>query len=162
MQQDNVVSRLTEALAPEAEAHGFELVAIEQAGGRGVPVVRVLLDREGGINVDDLSAANEWISAVLDAENPFSRPYTLEVSSPGIDRPLVRKADFERFAGQTVTVWSKNDERRSTRTGVLAGLDGDDILLDFDNERHAIPYDSVQKARLKGALDFGKGREQSS
>jgi ribosome maturation factor RimP len=159
---DDLVSRLMAILEPEAETHGFELVAVEHAGGRGTPVIRVLLDREGGIGIDAIISANEWISAALDAETTFSGPYTLEVSSPGIDRPLVRMVDFERFTGETVTVWSKIDDRRRTRTGRLIGLEHDMVLLEVDGEREAIPYSCIQKARLKRVLDFGQGRERSS
>ena len=87
-----MLARLTELLEPEAAAHGFELVAVEVAGGRGTPVIRVLLDREDGIDLDAIGSANRWVSELLDEADPISAPYMLEVSSPGIDRPLVKRA----------------------------------------------------------------------
>lgn len=158
---EDLAARLMTILDPQAEAHGFELVAVEQAGGRGMPIIRVMLDREGGITIDALAKANEWIAEVLDGDSPINGPYTLEVSSPGVDRPLVRKSDFERFAGETATISALSDEgRRATRTGILLGMEGDTVLLEVDGERQEIPYESIKKARLKGVVDFGKGKER--
>ena len=163
MQTTELVARLTTALEPEATAHGFELVAVEQAGGRGTPILRVLLDREEGLDLDAVASANVWVTEILDAQEPFSHPYTLEVSSPGIDRPLTKRGDFARFIGQTVNIkCAVAEEKRKSWTGELVGLEGDNVVLLIDGERVSIPYDSIQKARLKGVVDFGKGKEQSA
>jgi len=161
MQTTELITRLTAALEPEAAVHGYELVAIEQAGGRGTPVLRVLLDREEGVNLDAIAEASHWVSEILDAEEPFGRPYTLEVSSPGIDRPLTKRKDFTRFIGKTINLKVQGDGIRKSWTGVLVGIEGDGVLLDVDEGRVAIPLDTILKARLRGAVDFGKGREQS-
>jgi len=162
MQTTELLARLTKALEPEATAHGFELVAIEQSGGRGTPILRVLLDREEGLDLDAVAAANAWVSEILDAQEPFEHPYTLEVSSPGIDRPLTKRDDFTRFAGQTLNLKVVSDEKRKSWTGELVGVEGDNIVLLVDGERVSLPYDSIQKARLKGVVDFGNRREQSA
>jgi len=154
----DLVQRLTELLEPAATAQGFELVAVEQAGGRGTPVLRVLLDREGGITLDAVASANEWISALLDEEDPFNGPYTLEISSPGVDRPLVKREDYARFVGETVSLKVTTGDKRKSWTGVLLGIEGDLIALDVEGERVIVEFDTVQKARLKGVVDFGKGR----
>lgn len=159
MPSTDVVSKLAEAIEPEAEARGLELVAVEQSGGRGMPVIRVLLDCDGGIDLDTVAAANAWVSEIVDEADPFNHPYTLEVSSPGVDRPLVRRADFDRFAGQTVTVKTAGGPTRSSWTGVLVGMQGNDVVLTVDGEDVAVPFDTIHKARLKGEVDFkGKGR----
>ena len=88
----DLAKRLEELLEPIAEKNGFELVAVEQAGGRKAPVIRVLLDREGGVNLDAICEANRWVTEAIDEADPLSSPYMLEVSSPGVDRPL-RKRD---------------------------------------------------------------------
>jgi ribosome maturation factor RimP len=160
MHTTELIARLTEALEPEADARGLELVAIEQTGGRGTPVLRVLLDSEGGIDLDAVAAANEWVAAVIDADDPFSHPYTLEVSSPGIDRPLTKRADFERFAGETVTVKAGGPQHRHSWTGTLVGIRGDEVVLSVDGADVPIAFETIQKARLKGVVDFGKGRGQ--
>lgn len=158
MSKSDLVARLTELLKPHAKEQGFELVAVELAGGKGTPVVRILLDREKGLTLDEVASANYWITQVLDEEDPISTPYTLEVSSPGVDRPLTKPADFVRFAGETVNLKVQVDEKRKSWTGVLVGMQGDDVLLDVDDERVRVPYETILKARLKGVVDFGKGR----
>jgi ribosome maturation factor RimP len=150
---------LEEKLEPIAEEHGFELVAVEQAGGRRAPVIRVLLDREGGVDLDAICSANAWVTEAIDALDPMSGPYTLEVSSPGVDRPLRKREDFARFAGENVTVKTKpHGQGRSVWTGRLVGLEEDDVVLDVDAEMVRIPFESVQKARLKGVVNFNRER----
>jgi ribosome maturation factor RimP len=154
----DLVERVTALLDPVAAEHGMELVAVEVAGGRGVPVLRVLLDKEGGIDLDAIAAASRWTSELLDAEDPVAGGYTLEVSSPGIDRPLVKPADFERFAGENVHLKIVSEGKKRSVHGVLLGMEGDDVVVEVEGERTNVPYEQLQKARLKGAVDFGKGR----
>jgi ribosome maturation factor RimP len=157
----DLIERLTALLEPAATDRGYEFVAVEQAGGKGTPIIRVLLDREDGLNLDAIAAANGWISEILDAEDPINGAYTLEVSSPGVDRPLVKRADFARFAGENVHVRAVASEKRRSWHGVLLGMEGDDVVLEVEGERVKIPYETVQKARLKGVVDFGREGEQS-
>lgn len=148
---------LIELLEPIAEQRGFELVTVEQAGGRRSPVIRVLLDREDGLDIDAICSANTWVSEAIDEADPIAGPYTLEVSSPGVDRPLRTREHYARFAGETVTIKSKPEPgSRTAWTGTLLGMEGDDVVIDVSGERELIPFDSVQKARLKGAVSFKK------
>ena len=158
MTKIEIVERLTELLEPVAAERGLELVAIEFAGGRGTPILRIMLDAEGGITLDAVAEAARWISETLDEQDPVAGAYTLEVSSPGIDRPLVKRADFERFAGSDVHIKTATGDKRKSWHGVLVGMHDDDVLIDVDGERVNIPYETVQKARLKGVVDFGKER----
>lgn len=151
---------LTDLLEPLAAQHGFELVAVEQAGGRHTPVIRVLLDRPEGLDIDAICAANAWVSEALDAADPISGPYTLEVSSPGVDRPLTKLADFDRFVGETVSVKARAHGSRGTWTGIIAGTEVSDVVLDVDGERVRIPFDDILKARLKGVVSFDRGRDE--
>lgn len=156
----DIAKRLIELLEPVAESHGYELVAVEQAGGRKSPIIRVMLDREGGIDLEAVCEANEWVSEVLDNADPISGPYTLEVSSPGVDRPLRKFSDFERFSGQTCTIKAHvtGEPGRGAWTGTLIGTDADDVLLDMDGETVRIPFSDITKARLKGVVSFNKER----
>jgi len=158
MPATELVGKLERALEAEAAKHGLELVAVEQAGGRHQPVIRVLIDREGGIDIDAIAESNSWISEVLDSETGLPGPYVLEVSSPGIDRPLKKPADFERFAGETATVKTRTSGGRATYTGRIAGVESDGIVLETEDGEHRVAYDNIAKARLKGRVDFGSGR----
>lgn len=159
----DIARALTELLEPLAEKHGFELVAVEQAGGRKTPVIRVLLDRQDGLDLDAICSANQWVSEAIDEADPLSSPYTLEVSSPGVDRPLRTREHFERFAGETVTVKAKPHEgSRGGWTGTLRGMDGDDVIVEIEGESVRIPFDSVHKARLKGVVSFNREGGTSS
>jgi ribosome maturation factor RimP len=156
----DLAQRITELLEPLATEHGYELVAVEQAGGRKTPVIRVLLDREGGVDIDAICSANRWVSDALDEADPVPTHYTLEVSSPGVDRPLRTRAHFECFTGETITLKTKPHgvEKRGSWTGTLVGLEGDDVVIEVEGERIAVPFDNIQKARLKGVVRFDHER----
>ena len=162
MPTTDLATRLEKALEPAAAEHGLELVAVEQTGGRRSPIIRVLLDRENGIDIDTIAAANAWISPILDADESLNTTYTLEVSSPGIDRPLKRPADFERFAGETATVKVRTESGRTAYTGQILSADDTGIVLSTEGEEHRIPYDRILKARLKGVVDLATGRSEKT
>jgi ribosome maturation factor RimP len=148
-----VIALLTE----QASAHGLELVHVEFGGQAHAPLVRVYLDREGGIDIDAISAANSWVMEVLDARPGYAAGYTLEVSSPGIDRPLVKPADFERFAGSEAKITTAEKvDGRSHFTGTLAGLDGDDVLIGVDGTTHRVPHALIRTARLRAVIELPK------
>lgn len=146
--------RIEALLAPAAAREGLELVAVETAGATKAPVVRVLLDREGGLDIDAIVAANHWISELLDAEDPVPSAYTLEVSTPGIDRPLRKLADFERFVGSVAVVKTTPTEGRTKYTGTIVAVEGDIIVLEVDGQTFRIPLAAVAKANVKGEVDF--------
>lgn len=122
--------RLAEIIAPVVQDLGYELVRVRLMGGKH-QTLQVMADRpEGHIEVDDCAAISTAISATLDVEDPLEDAYTLEVSSPGIDRPLTRFKDFDVWEGYDVRIETTEaiDGRRRFR-GVLAGIDGDEILV---------------------------------
>jgi len=151
-----LAERLEALIAPEAARQGFELVAVELAGGHRQPIVRVFLDREGGVDIDAIVSANHWLSELLDIQDPIGKPYTLEVSSPGIDRPLRTASDFERFAGQIATVKASTDAGRATLTGTILAVDDDVVSLEVDGQTTRIPVGAITRARLKGEIDFNR------
>jgi ribosome maturation factor RimP len=160
MTKTDLAAQLTELLEPAAAEHDLQLVAVEIVGGRGTQVIRVLLERNEGTDLDVIGSASGWVSELIDEFDPMNAPYVLEVSSPGIDRPLVRRSDFSRFAGETVRMKVLRGEKRASVNGVLVGIEGDDVTVDVDGERVCVPYETIQKARLKGVVDFGNERGQ--
>ena len=136
-------------IEPSVEGLGYELVDVELAGGGPNAVLRVYIDSEAGIDLKDCETVSRQLSALLDVEDPIAGQYTLEVSSPGLDRPLVKRVDFERFAGELVKVKVLEPVLgRRNFTGQLLGLEGEQVLLEMDKERYAIPLDNIERARL--------------
>ena len=142
-------------IAPIAERNGYELVAVETAGGDGQPIIRVFLDSDGGITLDAICEANRWISDGLEDLETLSGSYTLEVSSPGIERPLGKLSDFEKYTGEKAKLKTAPVQGRSAFTGVIEGVEGEDVLLGVDGQTVHVPFGSVKKARLKPDMDFG-------
>ena len=125
--------RLAGIVQPTIEAMGYELVRIRLMGGK-TRTLQIMADRpEGGINVDDCARISTAVSAVLDVEDPIEDNYTLEVSSPGIDRPLTRLKDFDTWNGYEARVETGEliDGRRRFK-GILAGTEGDEILITIE------------------------------
>jgi ribosome maturation factor RimP len=148
---------LVEMVRGAVESIGFELVGVEyQSQGRGGSLLRVYIDHAKGIGVEDCTAVSHQISGVLDVEDPIKENYNLEVSSPGLDRPLFFAKDFERFAGSKVHIRLRVkllDRRRFE--GVLNGMQDDDVLVVVDGEEFALPLDLIDKARLVPEFDLG-------
>lgn len=125
--------KLAEIIGPVIEDMGFELVRVRLMGGN-TPTLQVMAERPtGGIEVDECAEISIAISAVLDVEDPILDAYTLEVGSPGIDRPLTRLKDFDTFEGYEAKLETSEliDGRRRWR-GIVAGVEGDEILLNID------------------------------
>jgi ribosome maturation factor RimP len=154
---DELKTRLTGLLSAEADEHGFELVTLETGGTRRNPLVRVFLDHEGGITIDQITQANGWIKVALDALPQMENGYTLEVSSPGMERPLVRLADFARFTGSRAKVSvSPEVDGHKHFTGTIQGVEGDDVVLDIEGATVRIPHSSITRAQLRVEFDFSK------
>ena len=145
-------ARITDLIAPTVEGLGYALVRVRISGGRR-PVLQVMAERraDGQMSVDDCTTLSRALSALLDVEDPMAGEYLLEVSSPGIDRPLVRAEDFLRFAGQTArleTVRPLDGRRRFT--GRLIGLseDGAEVRIELDGASRAIALADIAQAKL--------------
>ncbi|MDY0339746.1 MAG: ribosome maturation factor RimP [Coriobacteriia bacterium] len=147
-------------LEPLVVQNGLELVTVEVAGGQRHRVVRVFLDREGGIDIEAVAGANSWLSEVLDEFPRLSGPYTLEVSSPGIERVLRTREHFERFSGSHVVVNTvKPIDGRARFTGYLVGLCENDVVLEIDKQEIHVPFDAIERARLKADFDTAAERD---
>ncbi|WP_425051048.1 ribosome maturation factor RimP [Psychromarinibacter sp. S121] len=145
--------RLAEILTPIIEGMGFELVRVRLLGGK-TKTVQVMAERpDGGIEVDECADISNAISAVLDVEDPIDDNYTLEVSSPGIDRPLTRLKDFDTFEGYEAKLETTEliDGRRRFK-GVLAGTEGDEVLVSLEDQGEEVTiglkFDWLSDAKL--------------
>lgn len=146
-----ITDRVEEIIAPAVESLDYELVGVEYVRGGQSPVLRIYIDTEQGVTVDDCERVSHQVSAVLDVEDPITSAYMLEVSSPGFDRPLFKARDFERFAGEQAKITTKLPiNGRRNFTGQLQGMDGDNILIEVDGEVFALPVTKLAKARLSG------------
>ncbi len=131
------------------EQEGVELVHVAYVTQHGSRTLRVLIDKEDGITVDDCQRISQLINPVLDASSLFESRYVLEVSSPGFDRPLTKEKDFVRFAGQPVKVRTHSTiGGKKVFSGKLQGLKGTDMILDVDGSELRIPVPEIASARL--------------
>jgi ribosome maturation factor RimP len=148
MKQDPL--HIGEMLEPGIRSLGYELVGVEYHGGsRGGGLLRVYIDSEQGITADDCQRVSYQVSGVLDVEDPIPGHYTLEVSSPGLDRLLFRPQDFARFAGEQVRVRMRfpvDGQRRFK--GRLLGIENGTVEIEQDGERISLPYEQIEQARL--------------
>ncbi len=141
--------RLAGIVAPTIEGLGFELVRIRLMGGKRA-TLQIMAERpEGGIEVEDCARISRTVSAVLDVEDPISGEYTLEVSSPGIDRPLTRLKDFERYQGYEVRLETSEliDGRKRFR-GVLHGVEASEVLIEIPEGTIGLDFDWLTDAKL--------------
>ena len=145
--------RLLELLDPVAEAAGYEIVRLRLMGGEHARRLQVMGERavDGDMNVEDCARLSRAISEVMDAADPISGEYTLEVSSPGIDRPLTRPKDFEAWEGFEVKIeLDRLAEGRKRFRGVLQGIEGDQVGIDLEGEAETamIPIAWIVEAKL--------------
>ena len=145
--------KLVELLDPVAEATGYEIVRLRLMGGSETRRLQIMAERpsDGDMNVEDCARLSRAISEVMDAADPISGEYTLEVSSPGVDRPLTRLKDFEAHEGFEVKLeLDRLAEGRKRFRGVLAGVEGDQIGIDLEGEDATamVPFAWVIEAKL--------------
>ena len=145
---------LTELFEPVVEAMGYELVGVEfHAAGR-YGTLRVYIDREDGVSLDDCAAISHQISGILDVEEPIKQAYDLEISSPGIDRPLFKLADYERFSGEVAKIkLSVAQQGRKNFKGRLQGvIEPSQVAIEVDGERFELPFADIARANLVGEI----------
>lgn len=142
--------RIEEIIEPTVSELGFDIVRV-QLSGKHNPRLQIMAEPAEGntMTVDDCAAISRAVSAILDVDDPLPDAYTLEVSSPGLDRPLVKLRDFERFAGFEARIETEQarDGRKRFR-GRLGGIDGETVMIAVDGQDMAIPYPDVRRAKL--------------
>jgi ribosome maturation factor RimP len=142
--------RIEDRIRPTIEDMGFRIVRVLVSGGRTMKL-QIMAERAdtGTISIDECADISRAVSALLDVEDPIEGAYTLEVSSPGIDRPLVRRDDFERYAGFDARVeLNRPQDGRRRFKGRLKGMDGDAVLMDVDEGEVRLDLADIQKAKL--------------
>ena len=145
----NIDQRLAEIITPVIEDLGFELVRVRLMSGK-TKTMQIMAEKpEGGIEVDDCAAISTAVSAILDVEDPIEDNYTLEVSSPGIDRPLTRLKDFDTWAGYEAKIETTEmiDGRRRFK-GQLAGTEGGEVLIEIEEGTIGLQFDWLSDAKL--------------
>ena len=145
----SIDKRLAEIITPVIEDMGFELVRVRLMGGNTATLQIMAEKPEGGIEVDDCAAISTAVSATLDVEDPIEDAYTLEVSSPGIDRPLTRLKDFDAWTGYEAKLETAEliDGRKRFK-GELAGTEGDEVLVEIEEGTIGLKFDWLAEAKL--------------
>ncbi len=147
---EDLKSKITELAGSVAKQYAFELVGVEFSGSSRKLLIRVFIDKDKGVTLDDCGEFSRALSAILDVEDPVPMAYVLEVSSPGLDRPLKALKDFQRSIGKLVRIVTKTRiEEQNVVTGRLSGISGESITLSFDDREIIIPFDQISKARLE-------------
>jgi len=150
MKRSEIVTQVEELVHPIANRMGLETVDVQIHGDAKRTVLRVLMDRpEGGITVDECAKVNEALSRQLDLYDLFPHKYTLEVSSPGLDRLLRTDAEFRRFAGRRADVMTAEPVQGQRRLrGVILGVVGESVVIELDGRQVQIPKAQILQARL--------------
>jgi ribosome maturation factor RimP len=144
------IHQITELIEPTLRDMGFELVRVQVSGGQR-PTLQIMVERGDQVppTLDDCAEVSHAVSALLDVADPLPGAYRLEVTSPGLDRPLVRRADYERFAGFEARLETELPiEGRRRFRGRLLGLAGDQVRLGLPEGETSIPFDAIKKAKL--------------
>ncbi|TQV79990.1 ribosome maturation factor RimP [Denitrobaculum tricleocarpae] len=147
---EGLAARVEELIAPTIEDMDYDIVRVRLGGDRRT-VLQIMAERrdEAAMTVEDCADISRAVAAILDVEDPISQAYELEVSSPGLDRPLTRLTDFERFAGFEAKVeTSMPMDGRRRFSGRLLGVEGENVTLTVDGQAVSLPFEDIAKAKL--------------
>ena len=166
MAVQSIAERVRELAEQASIDHGVELVHAEVAGPDGKPIVRVFIDKPAGVTHEDCVAVSLQLGTVLDVEDFIHAAYTLEVSSPGLERGLYQKADYERFAGRLAKIKARTpvNGQRNFR-GRIVGVDDSDVIFDdHTSGRVRVSFAEIAKANLEIDIDeeFRLAREREA
>ena len=140
-------------LQPTVEAMGFELWGMEHLSQGRHSLLRLYIDSENGVTAEDCAEVSRQVSGVMDVEDPITGEYTLEVSSPGIDRLLFRLDQYLAYVGEWVELRLRVPfEGRRKFNGTLKGIEGEDVIVQVDNHEFLLPHGAIDKAQVKPRL----------
>lgn len=150
---------IREILEPVVTALGYQVWGVEYIGQGRHSLLRVYIDKEGGINIEDCAEASLQISSILDVEDPISGEYTLEVSSPGLDRMLFTLDQFRLYEGSRVKLrLSENFEGRRNFGGIIKAVTDDEVVLVSGEDEYVFPYELVEKANIVADIEPAGGK----
>lgn len=149
----DIRQRVRDLVEPSITRLGFDLVAVEWLGDARGPILRLSIDAPSGVAAKHCAQVSHYVSPVLDEADPIPSAYVLEVSSPGIERPVQRLADFERFTGYRARLKLEEGHPRRRYTGRLLGVDGDEIRIEVDGSEHRVRHETLDRANLILDLD---------
>ena len=142
--------QITDMLEATIEALGFDLWGVEYLSQGRHSLVRIYIDAQKGISVDDCAAVSSQVGSVFDVEDPISGEYTLEVSSPWMDRLLFRLDQYAGYIGEKVELRLRSAfEGRRKFKGILKGIEGDDVVIQVDDHEYLLPHSAIEKARVQ-------------
>lgn len=145
---------LNDLVAPVVEALGCEFWGLEYMIHGRQAVLRIYIDKESGVGVGDCEKVSRQLSSVLDVEDPITGHYTLEVSSPGMDRPLFSLMHYQQYVGHKAALkLNRAFEQRKKYTGTIAGVEDDEIVLRVEDEEYLIPFELVDRANIIPVFD---------
>ncbi|UCG78981.1 MAG: ribosome maturation factor RimP [Nitrospirota bacterium] len=150
MPKKEVIDKVSKLAEEVADDYGVELVDVELLGSGRKMTLRVTIDAEGGVGLDSCQKVSRELEALLDVEDPISGSYTLEVGSPGLDRPLKKIDDFRRFVGKLAKVVTLDQvDGQNYFVGRIVDISGDDIKLELEKGEMIINFDNIKKANLE-------------
>lgn len=145
-------------LEPTVEAMGYELWGVEYLSQGRHSVLRLYIEAEQGISVDDCAAVSGQVGSVLDVEDPIAGEYTLEVSSPGMDRLLFKLDQYPAYLGEYLELRLRTPfEGRRKYKGLLNGIEGEDVVLRVDDHEYLLPFSAIDRARVQPRFEGGTG-----
>ncbi len=149
-ERQNVQIETVRRLVEDFIVHeGMELVLVEMATGPQGRILRLVIDKPGGVTLDDCVHVSRTVSDILDVHDPIPESYNLEVTSPGINRPLVGLSDYERFAGERVVLKTRQPfQSRKRFKGILRRVEDGAVVVETMEDTYAIPFDIIAKGRL--------------
>jgi ribosome maturation factor RimP len=155
--KEEILEKVRQLAAPLAAQEGLELIDVEIGGGGGRQTLRLFIDKAGGVSLDDCTSVSRAVSTALDVEDPLQGAYDLEVSSPGLDRPLRTPEHFEQFQGSKVRVKTFGPvpecENRKTFVGILKGYGDGAVVVDVDGKEFRIPHAQISKANVEPVFE---------
>jgi ribosome maturation factor RimP len=155
--KEDILEKVRSLASPLAAQEGMELVDVEFGGPSGRQTLRLFIDKPGGVSLDDCTSISRAVSAALDVEDPIEGAYDLEVSSPGLDRPLRTPEHFQKYAGERVKVKTyapiSETDNRKTFIGKLLGFEEGKVVVDVDGREYRVPKELISKANVEPNFD---------